>query len=76
MQAAVNNFAAGNPTFRWKAEVWGSRLALLPTNGNDNAIGTIATAATDIVADFTTNVARYSVGASGMRACKRQRRHR
>ena len=65
LQAAVNNFAAGNPTFRWKAEVWGSRLALLPTNGSDNAIGAITTAAADIGADFTKNVARYSLGVGG-----------
>ena len=65
LQAAVNNFAAGNPTFRWKAEVWGSRLALLPTNGSDNSIGTITTAATDIGGDFTKNVARYSLGVGG-----------
>ena len=65
LQAAVNNFAAGNPTFRWKAEVWGSRLALLPTNGSDNSIGTITTAAADIGGDFTKNVARYSLGVGG-----------
>ena len=61
----MNNFAAGNPTFRWRAEVWGSRLALLPTNGSDNSIGTIATSPTDISGDFTPNVARYSLGIGG-----------
>jgi uncharacterized protein len=66
LQAAVNNFAAGNPTFRWKAEVWGSRLALLPTNGSDNAMGTLSTAAADIGGDFTRNVARYSLGVGGV----------
>ena len=65
LQAAVNNLAATNRTFRWKAEVWGSRLALLPTNSSDNSIGTITTAAADIAGDFTGNVARYSVGVGG-----------
>jgi uncharacterized protein len=65
IQAAVNTYAAGNPTFRWKAEVWGSRLALLPTNGSDNAIGTLSSAAADIGGDFTRNVARCSLGVGG-----------
>jgi hypothetical protein len=65
LQTEINKFAAGNPTFRWKAEVWGSRLALLPTDDSDNAIGTLSTAGADIGGDFTKNVARYSLGVGG-----------
>lgn len=63
--AAVNDHASANPTFKWRAEMWGGRLALLPVEGGDNAIGTVTTSATDIEGSFTKNVARYSVGAGG-----------
>ena len=65
LQSAVNNFASGNSTFRWKAEVWGSRLVLLTTESSDNSIGTILTAPTNIGGDFTKNVTRYSLGVGG-----------
>ncbi|MFZ4859043.1 MAG: phage tail sheath family protein [Desulfuromonadaceae bacterium] len=66
LQSAINNFASGHSTFRWKAEVWGSRLVLLPIEGSDNSIGTISTATTDIGGDFTKNVTRYSLGVGGL----------
>lgn len=67
---AINDHQQSNPrTFFWKAELWGSRLAILPTGGEDNDIGTIATATTDIPTaianSFTRNVRYYSVGAGG-----------
>jgi len=66
LQAAINQFAASNPGFRWRAEVWGSRLALLPGNGGDNAVPTISTSGgTNIGTDFAANVARYSLGVGG-----------
>ncbi|MEK7396605.1 MAG: hypothetical protein AAB116_06675, partial [Candidatus Poribacteria bacterium] len=67
---AINDYRANNPrTFFWKSELWGLRLAILPTNGNDNDIGTLATSATNLPVDipnsFTRNVRRYSVGNGG-----------
>jgi phage tail sheath protein FI len=67
---AINDHQQSNPrSFFWKAELWGSRLAILPTGGEDNDIGTIATATTDIPTaianSFTQNVRYYSVGAGG-----------
>jgi phage tail sheath protein FI len=66
LQAAVNEQAANDPSFKWRAEVWGSRLAILPVDGGDNEIGTLTTAATDIGGDFLRNVTRYSVGTAGI----------
>ena len=65
IQAAISKFADNNPSLRWKAEVWGSRLALLPIDGNDNLIGSILTDTIDIGGDFTKNVTRYSLGVGG-----------
>jgi phage tail sheath protein FI len=67
---AINDHQQSNPrSFFWKAELWGSRLAILPTGGEDNDIGTIATATIDIPTtianSFTRNVRYYSVGAGG-----------
>jgi hypothetical protein len=67
---AINDHQQSNPSsFFWKAELWGSRLAILPTGGEDNDIGTIVTATTDIPTaitnSFTQNVRYYSVGAGG-----------
>ncbi|HVL26270.1 MAG TPA: phage tail sheath subtilisin-like domain-containing protein, partial [Thermomicrobiales bacterium] len=61
LRDAING--AGLP---WRAELWGSRLAILPTAGADNAIGTIATGAgVDIANRFVRNVRLASVGAGG-----------
>ncbi len=64
---AINDEAAGNATFNWASEVWGHRLAIYRTAGDDNALapGDFATAATDIAGDFDDNVRLYTVGMSG-----------
>lgn len=70
----INAFASANPTtFFWKAELWGHRLALLNTAGDDNATvagtgfaflpaGAPATAMAD---RFHQNVRHYSLGPGG-----------
>ncbi len=66
MADAVNDHAAATPGFNWRAEVWGSRLALIPTAGGDNLSVAFATAnATDISGQFANNVRYYSLGVSG-----------
>lgn len=65
IRQAINDFAANNPSFKWRAEVWGLRLALIPTAGGDNARGTIATGGANIGTNFTSNVRYYSVGTGG-----------
>lgn len=65
---AINNKRANNPLFRWSAQLWGSRLALLPEDGPDNSIGTISTSGgggVDIGGDFVRNVRHYSLGTAG-----------
>ncbi len=64
--AAINDERANDPTFTWAAQVWGSRLALIPTAGGDNLQAAIATSAINIDSDFVmTNVRYYSLGTSG-----------
>jgi phage tail sheath protein FI len=70
---AVNDKRASDPSFRWSAEVWGSRLALIPSEGGDNYEGNIHTSGGDDVdigpGDlnlFTQNVRYYSLGPSGL----------
>ncbi len=65
IRQAINDFAANNPSFKWRAEVWGLRLALLPTAGGDNAVASISTGGVDIGPNFTSNVRYYSVGTGG-----------
>ncbi len=55
----VNQAGAG-----YTAEVWGSRLALVPTL-NDNAIGSIVTAGNDIGGQFNRNVRLFTLGLGG-----------
>jgi uncharacterized protein len=71
LRDVINAFASANPTtFFWKAELWGHRLALLSTAGDDNAIvaGTgfafapAGVPATDMAARFYQNVRHLSVG--------------
>jgi hypothetical protein len=71
---AIGAYQAANPTaFFWKAELWGHRLALLNTNGDDNAIvttpgltfGGTGTVPADMLARFIPNVRYYSLGATG-----------
>ena len=64
--AAVNAEALGNTAFAWTAEVWGSRLALIPGSGADNNIGALTTAPDAPVAGFFDgNVRYYSLGGGG-----------
>jgi hypothetical protein len=66
---AINNYQAANSSkFFWRAELWGSRLAIFPTVGEDNDIiptTVFATGPTNIVSPtnrFTMNVRYYSLG--------------
>ncbi|MCP5107881.1 MAG: phage tail sheath family protein [bacterium] len=68
---AINGQKNSDPTFKWSADVWGSRLALTPGKGGGNSQGTIETSGgmVDIGPGgedyFTTNVRYYSLGTSG-----------
>jgi Bacteriophage tail sheath protein len=59
MAKAVNDAAIADPNFKWRAEVWGLRLAFIPTGGADNAVATP-------VPGLTGNVRYYSVGPGGV----------
>jgi uncharacterized protein len=62
---AVNTLPPAVPPFNWTAQVWGSRLALIPGDGNDNSVGTISTsgaAGTDIGTLFTPSTRYYTLG--------------
>jgi hypothetical protein len=62
----INEKNALDPTFKWTAQVWGYRLALIPGEGNDNSQGTITSSGgTDIAPLFLTNVRYYSLGPLG-----------
>ena len=66
--AAINDQRANDPAFTWLAQIWGQRLALIPTAGEDNQQGVVATSGGDgvnIGANFTSNVRYYSLGVSG-----------
>jgi phage tail sheath protein FI len=66
---AVRAEAQANPAFAWRAEVWGSRLALLPTGGADNLVGTVATsgaAGDNITNNFYRNARYYTGGPGGL----------
>jgi hypothetical protein len=67
LRDAVNTHAAATPTFRWTAEVWGVRLALRRTDGDDNALAPadFATAGTDVAGDFVDNTRFATVGIGG-----------
>jgi len=65
---AVNAPKDSDPTFKWSAELWGSRLALIPGEGGDNSLGSITTSGGDgvnIGGNFIQNVRYYSLGTSG-----------
>ncbi|MCP4623542.1 MAG: phage tail sheath family protein [bacterium] len=65
---AINAQKASDPTFKCSAEVWGSRLALIPGQGGDNSQGGLATsggAGVNIAGYFIQNVRYYSLGTSG-----------
>lgn len=65
---AVNAARAAAPrTFHWKAEVWGSRLSIVPTAGAANLEpASFATSTTDIASLFADNVRWVSLGGSGL----------
>jgi len=66
----INSFLPALPqVWKWKAEVWGSRLAILPADDlDDNFISAafaLSTSPALPAGAFTNNVHYYSVGASG-----------
>ncbi len=68
---AVNAKAASTPTFRWVAELWGTRLALRRTAGDDNALtpadfATVGTGGTDLAPLFSDNTRFATVGVGGL----------
>lgn len=67
LRDAINLEQAGSPrTFFYRAEVWGSRLAILPNRGLANTEpSAFATTATDLSPFFGENVRFYSLGATG-----------
>ena len=66
---AVNAFQALNPsTFRWRAELWGTRIAFVPTAGDDNTVPPFATAPSDVATagpPTIVNVRYDSLGLAG-----------
>jgi hypothetical protein len=69
---AINAEKVSKPTFKWSAEVWGSRLALIPGDGGEISQGNVVTSDGDGVdigpgdlGLFTQNVRYYSLGPSG-----------
>ena len=65
----LNQSPPPNVSFKWKAEVWGSRLALLPVDDNDNFLSAgFATAPSAPLGTthFTNNVQYYSLGIGGL----------
>lgn len=63
----INTHNTANPaTFRWRAELWGTRLAIIPTGGDDNhAAAAFQTGTTDLAALANINVRYYALGATG-----------
>jgi phage tail sheath protein FI len=64
----VNDTAAAFPaTFKWRAEVWGSRLALIPNGIGDNFVSpNFPNSPAALVGLFTNNVQYYSLGRDGL----------
>jgi len=63
--AAIQAARTADPLFPWTAELWGSRLAIVPATGADNLSGVVATTGTDIGPNFNANVRYYSLGTTG-----------
>ncbi len=59
---AINDYATVHQAFTWRAEVWGDRLAILPTAGGDGSVGTITTDLVGLSASFNTKERYYSLG--------------
>lgn len=73
LAAAINQQRLADNSFKWVAEVWGSRLALIPGDGGDNSLRSLTTGleaggGTNIGDDFIDNVRYYSLGNTGMGA--------
>jgi len=65
----INNFSAAPPgVSKWNAQVWGSRLAILPTDVDDNFISSVAifqVTPIALTANFKLNVHYYTLGIGG-----------
>jgi phage tail sheath protein FI len=68
----INNLNQSPPpgmSFKWKAEVWGSRLAILPVDDNDNFLSAGFATAPSVplgATHFTNNVQYYTLGIGGL----------
>ncbi|WP_239112950.1 phage tail sheath subtilisin-like domain-containing protein [Halomicronema sp. CCY15110] len=70
LAAAINQQKLADNSFKWTAEVWGSRLALIPGDGGDNSQRSLTTGleaggGTNIGGNFIDNVRYYSLGSAG-----------
>lgn len=68
--AAINDKRLADSSFTYAAEVWGDRLAVLPTSGNDNTQVTLAAelagvAVAGVFGTPVTNVRYYALGVTG-----------
>ena len=63
--AAIQAARTADPLFPWTADVWGSRLAILPATGSDNLTGIVVTTGTNIGTNLNPNVRYYSLGNTG-----------
>lgn len=67
---AVNQQKNTDPTFPWTAELWGSRIAILPADGTDNSQGVFTTSGATNIGNggsgfFLENIRYYSLGILG-----------
>jgi len=67
--AAINSARGSDPTFPWTAELWGSRLALVPALGSDNLEATVVALKAGVAVanalPLVSNVRHYSLGTTG-----------
>jgi hypothetical protein len=71
MAAAINDMRLADSNFMFSAEVWGDRLAIVPTGGVDNTQVVVTTklggaAGPAISANAVTNVRYYALGITGL----------
>jgi phage tail sheath protein FI len=71
LAAAVNDKRLADSTFTFGAEVWGDRLAIIPSGGVDNTQVVVSTklggvAGPSISAGAVTNVRYYALGSTGL----------
>ncbi|GAB6192451.1 phage tail sheath family protein [Desulfocastanea catecholica] len=68
--SAINAQSLADSNFSFSAEVWGDRLAVIPTGGNDNGLTTVTTelgaAAGPNLSTSSPNARYYSLGATGV----------